>query len=466
MNNTRKKYILWFILLFVVAGSIIGSFYIDHLRILKKQYSKSFDDSIAQLDQSMVEFFSTFENALEMFSQNEMVQKVSDKPDQYYLQTMQLFKSFQQSYAATAFAYFAPNKVILENKKLITWPDTSNELANTEWIAAKRPWYIGAVAEKGKIAWTKPYLDATTKKPIITLSKVVKDEKDEFKGVMAIDFFLDQLSNKIENFKAFKQGQAFVIGKDGKDYYFISNHMKNRKSDPIIEAAWRNNEFNKKYGSFSINEEDTDYYITYRTNETTGWKIIGIIEEEKIYQPAKDMIKKIFTSSLMIMGMGIMSIIYIFKQMRKSIKDLSNSLNNHENIQDIEQGLSDQFNTLLMKNEDDEDLIDESSSYMGSLFGSQRELERLVDFMNEEFEKNPVGNLKELENIIDGLNKFRKAFEESSLRLEQIQRENIENHMTFILDKMNELKKDYLDEDVATILYRMERKIIMREIEM
>lgn len=167
----------------------------------------------------------------------------------------------------------------------------------------------------------------------------------------------------------------------------------------------------------------------------------------------------------MIMGMGIMSIIYILKQMRKSIKDLSNSLNKHENIQDIEDGLSEQFNNLLMENEEDENFIDGSRSYMGVLFESQSELERLIEFMNDEFEKNPIGNLKKLENIIEGLNKFRKAFEESSLRLEEIQKENIENHMNFLLDKINKLKKDYVDEDRAIILYRIEKKIVMRDIE-
>ncbi|QZY55197.1 cache domain-containing protein [Crassaminicella profunda] len=463
MHKGHEKYILWFILLFVVAASLIGTFYIDYSRILKKQYVESFDDSIVQLDDSVSEFFSTFENALQMFSKNEMVQKVSDDPNKYYLQTMQLFKSFQQSYAATAFAYFAPNKIILGNKKLITWPDTSEALANTEWTATKRPWYMGAIAAKGRIAWTKPYLDATTKKPIVTISRIVRDESDELKGVMAIDFFLDELSNKIENFKAFKQGHAFVIAQDGKEYYFISRDMKNRRFDKIIEKAWRGNLLDKKSGNFTVNENNVDYYITYKINKPTGWKIIGIIEEEKIYKPAKDMIKKIFTSSLMIMGMGIMSIVYIFKQMRKSIRDLSHSLNDYENMYDMDESLSNQFNILL---EDDEHLIDESSDYMGALFESQSELEKLMDRMNDQFKNPRVVNLKELEHIINQLNKFRKKFEKSSLKVEEIQKENIENHMGLLLDKIKDLKKDYMDEEQVKIIYKIEKKLMMRDIDM
>ncbi|WP_168198378.1 cache domain-containing protein [Crassaminicella thermophila] len=463
--NISHKFVLLFIIGCIVAFSLMGIFYLDHSRsIINNQYIESFDSSIIQLNNSISEFFSNFENALDMFSKNEMVQKVSDDPEKYYIPTMQFFKSFQQSYSSTAFAYFAPNKIILKNKKLITWPDTSDVLANTDWTASKRPWYKNAVKANGKIAWTKPYIDATTKKPIITISKVVKNSKGQLKGVMAIDFFLDELSNKIENFKAFKQGYAFVIDKDRSGYIFIVKDMQNRKFDKIIKADWMKRVFEKKSGSLNIKENNTDYYVTYTTNEITGWKVLGIIEKEKVYKNTRDMMQKIFTSSLIIMSIGILTIAYIAKQMTKSIKDLRESINDNENINGDD--LPNQFNSLLKENQNYESLIDESSAYMSKLFECQWELENLMDIVKNKIEESyDIEIFRNLENIIDKLINFRNQFESSKSKLYQLQKENIQNHMDLVVEKIKERKNKHIPFEINEILNRIEKKIFIKDIE-
>lgn len=457
--------LLCFIIIFIIAAGFIGTFYIDNSKItFNNQSIESFDHTTVQLNTSISEFFSTFENALDMFSQNEMIQNLSSNPKKYYLTTMQLFKAFQESYSSTAFAYFAPSKIILGNKKLVTWPDTSEALANTNWIASKRQWYINAVNKNGKIAWTKPYLDATTKKPIITISKMIKDSNNQFKGVMAIDFFLDELSNKIENFKAMKQGYAFVIDKDKKNYIIISKDMKDNKFDKIIESNWLKSIFEKKSGNLIINQNNINYYVTFTTNHITKWKILGIIEEEKLYKPTRDIIKKIFIISLIIIAIGTISIIYIFQQMTKSINALSHSLGSttnhptiHTNSHDI---LSNEFNALLSENETFENLIDPSSSCMGLLFDSECELEKLMDILNHKLKENPTIDIfNELEIIISKLVYFENEFDNSSFKLHQVQKENIENHMQLLLNKINKLSKNTNDSKTAEILYNIEKKL-------
>lgn len=469
MENLPHKFILWSIILLIVAVSFIGIFFLDNSRtILKNQYIESFDASIQQLNHSVAEFFSTFESALEMFAQNEMVQKVSDNPKQYYLPTMQLFKSFQQSYSATAFAYFAPNKVILENKKLVTWPDTSEALANTNWTAKERPWYMNAVKAQGEMAWTKPYLDATTQKPIITISKAVYNSDHVFKGVMAIDFFLDDLSNKVENFKAFKQGYAFIIDKDQEKSFFISKDIQSQRFDKMLTSDWIHRIFETQSGRLYIKEDHINYYITYTTNTITGWKILGIIEEEKIYKKTKHMLQEIFGSSLIIMIIGIISIAYISRQMTNSIKDLSNSLSDHKEqhhlIMNRDYDLSNQFDTLLLENKNYEDLIDESSSYMGLLFASEQETAKVLDILHHKLSNHhDLGPLKELADSVDQLIYYRNQLDHRPSKIHQIQKENIENHLLLIYEKIKQLKanKAYASEFQET-LHSIEKKIITK----
>jgi hypothetical protein len=447
---------------------LIGSFYLGNWRlILKNQYIESFDSSIVQLDNSISEFISTFESALEMFSQNEMIQNVSDYPREYYLPSRHLFKSFQQSYPFTAFAYFAPNEMILGNKKLVTWPDTSEELEYADWVANQRPWYTNAVKAKGKTAWTKPYLDATTKKPMITISKVVRNFNNEFKGVIAIDFFLDGLSNKIENFKAFKQGHAFLIDKDKENYVFITKDIKDRRFDNIIESNWIYKIFERKSGSFPIRENNVNYYVTYTTNEVTGWKVLGIIEEEKIYKKTKNMMKEIFTSSFIIIFIGIICIVYVFNEITKYIKDLSSFFNKNEgysNMKDHKNNdLSNKFDLALSESENEEYFIDKSSSYIDLLFEAEYEMEKIVNILDDKLERyNDLKVLKELESAIDRLVYFRNEFKNSSSKVQQIQRDNIENYMNVVLNRIKDIKEKDKDNRVE-VFYEIEKKIIIND---
>ncbi|WP_053956740.1 hypothetical protein [Inediibacterium massiliense] len=57
-------------------------------------------------------------------------------------------------------------------------------------------------------------------------------------------------------------------------------------------------------------ENNIKYYVTYTTNPLTGWKVLGIIEEEKIYEKTKKIIQEIFTSSFIIILIGMMCIAY------------------------------------------------------------------------------------------------------------------------------------------------------------
>ncbi|WP_041700814.1 hypothetical protein [Clostridium kluyveri] len=64
---------------------------------------------------------------------------------------MYLFKSFQDSHKSAAFTYLGPNKILLGNKKLVTWLDSTNELAKSpDWLAEKRGWYKDAVEKDGQ----------------------------------------------------------------------------------------------------------------------------------------------------------------------------------------------------------------------------------------------------------------------------------------------------------------------------
>lgn len=437
MHTVSRRFLLWFFALFATAVILIGTFYFDNSRIiLKNQYIESFDGSISQLDNSISEFISNFESALDMFSENEMIQNIEKDPEKYYLPSRDLFKSFQESYPSTAFAYFAPSKTTEGSKKLVTWPDTSTELEYANWQAIERPWYINAVKADGRTAWTKPYLDATTQKPIITISKTVKNQNDEIAGVIAIDFFLDELSNKIENFKAFKQGHAFLVDKSEDGYVFITKDVNFQKLDNIVSSDWMDKIYEKNSGSFYVREDYKSYYITFTTNKLTGWKALGLIEETKIYEKSKMMMQEVFTSGLIIIFIGIICIMYISKQMTRSVNDL-NSLLNREELSPAtdEENLSDKFSLLM--SEPDDSFMDEPGSYIGLLFESESELERLEKLIQNNLDSKDAAHYAvDFESCVDKLVYFRNKLDDISSKPQQIQKESIDNHLKLAYSKI------------------------------
>lgn len=82
-----------------------------------------------------------------------------------------------------------------------------------DYTVEERSWYVSALtAESFNI--TEPYYDARTGKYCITFSKMAQSEQGKFYGVLAIDFYLDELTDILgESYSA--QGYAFLADKNG-----------------------------------------------------------------------------------------------------------------------------------------------------------------------------------------------------------------------------------------------------------
>ncbi|MDR1962851.1 MAG: response regulator [Planctomycetaceae bacterium] len=74
-----------------------------------------------------------------------------------------------------------------------------------------RPWYIGAVQNKGKIHYTNPYLSAKDGQIIISVSRqVFTKQGDEF-GVIAIEFDINTLSDYVKELRVADGGYGILL---------------------------------------------------------------------------------------------------------------------------------------------------------------------------------------------------------------------------------------------------------------
>ncbi len=82
------------------------------------------------------------------------------------------------------------------------------------WEPAARPWYQQAAAASAPVV-TEPYVDASTKKLVITFASASR-EGGQVKAVIATDVFMDVVSRNVSSIRPTPGTYGFIVAKDGK----------------------------------------------------------------------------------------------------------------------------------------------------------------------------------------------------------------------------------------------------------
>ncbi len=134
-----------------------------------------------------------------------------------------------------------------------------------------RPWYIEAMKQPGKVAIT-PVIINSSGIPVVIVSRTLADQS----GVIGISLNLESV-RKLASIK---------VGQEG--YIVILDHTKKFVVHPTAKAGSspKDNSFDRLYtapsGSFNYTYEGREKYLTYVTNEDTGWKIAGTFSQSEI----------------------------------------------------------------------------------------------------------------------------------------------------------------------------------------
>jgi signal transduction histidine kinase/CheY-like chemotaxis protein/HPt (histidine-containing phosphotransfer) domain-containing protein len=83
-----------------------------------------------------------------------------------------------------------------------------------DYVVRERPWYIAAMAQKGKVVFTDPYIDAYTGALIVTASITLTGDGGEDYGVIGIDLDLSEIAGYITTLQYSKGGYGVLIGSD------------------------------------------------------------------------------------------------------------------------------------------------------------------------------------------------------------------------------------------------------------
>ena len=155
--------------------------------------------------------------------------------------------------------------------------DGSGWVPDPDWDGRTRPWYEGAVSAGGKLAYSSPFVDASSGKLIVTISKYFKSSTSE--GVAALDIYIDTL---------FKDLDALIrSGGDTDSYIFVTTadgsmiYHPNKEFNSTEAKTITVNDLPIDYVRMAANDDadaipdydGTDIYVTLGTVASSGWNV-------------------------------------------------------------------------------------------------------------------------------------------------------------------------------------------------
>ncbi|WP_413382634.1 methyl-accepting chemotaxis protein [Alkalihalobacillus sp. 1P02AB] len=259
----KNKLIVVFIIVLLVPTSLIGFLSYEKAKDeIAEQYMISatssvdfIEDLITSTIEPKIENIDYFANIIraDMYEGEE-----SPEVRAYFSQYMELFSGLESVYVGT------------ELGDMIQVPPGEY---GDDYDPRQRPWYLLAREQSGEVIITEPYVSADTGHLVVSIARTTNDGS----GVVSMDINLNQLLNTTEQVKVGKEGFAMIL--DENRYIIVSptEEMGVQVNEPFIDRMYQ-----EASGEFEFSYEQQNLWLIYETNEITGWKVAGVVDNQEI----------------------------------------------------------------------------------------------------------------------------------------------------------------------------------------
>jgi predicted Zn finger-like uncharacterized protein len=198
----------------------------------------------------------------------------------------------------------------------------------------QRPWYISTKKKKGVI-WTEPYVDANTKKLVVTCAAPVLNSKDVLVGVVGFDVLLDTLQKDILTLDIGYDSYAFLVSRKGS--VLVRPGMKSGdarwdttyKTENLLKTD--NPAFNKIIskmikglsGIDTYDAGDEIKYTAYAPLATIGASMGIVASKGEVVKPAVAIRNFIIGVFVVVLLLSILIGLFIGNNITKPIKELT-----------------------------------------------------------------------------------------------------------------------------------------------
>ena len=267
----------------------------------------------------------------------------------------------------------------------------------------KRPWYIDAMQHTGQVIITAPYVDASTGDLVITIAKTLSDNS----GVMAVDLNLNQMAIDMKKLQVRNFGFIVIYGSDR----HVLVDMTSKPGNNI--AAFAVPMYSHQSGQYLTTVNHQSAYITYSTNQLTGWKVGAVLYASQIYSTVNSILQTtliVLVLSLLVFGLLFfllyLSIMKPLQQLSEAVVKVSEGkLTEHVEIKsrDIIGQLANSFNNMTASLRTLIQNVSETSSHLASaseeLTSSAEENSHATEHIAITVQEVAVGSEKQSHNV-------------------------------------------------------------------
>ena len=247
-------------------------------------------------------------------------------------------------------------------------------------------WYNTTLIKEGSaVFWgTHRQFNSPTGRPVITLSKLLKEKKTEnFLAVILLDFDLKMVDKICKDINLGTDATLLISDQEYNIVYDSDGKLVMTKLDNRIAEVLKQ----KKDGRSVIVMNHRDYLVAFSTSELSGWNIISVI-------PVSRLITRWSFIGLLVLAVGAALVLILSSASYQIARGISNPLNKLLVLMKrIEQG---DFSVSAQSSSDDE---------IGQLnCGFSRMVKKISELIDREYKANVSQKEAELKALLAQIN--------------------------------------------------------------
>lgn len=195
-----------------------------------------------------------------------------------------------------------------------------------DWDPTSRPWYKQA-SESDKLVLTEPYVDAGTKKLVMTFSYAQK-VSSKTKAVIAGDVFMDVVSSNVSSIVPTPSSEAFIVSKNGKIIVHknIDSILKDTTTiaPEFTPSFFSNLTSSEKLFQLKINGQNR--LLKAAPINGTDWLLIVSLHEDEALSSLTSMIYSTIIQMVVVTILAILISSLILAKSLQGLKRLENAM--------------------------------------------------------------------------------------------------------------------------------------------
>jgi two-component system, sensor histidine kinase and response regulator len=198
----------------------------------------------------------------------------------------------------------------------------------------ERPWYAKA-KEAGKTIWTDPYVDANTKKLVVTCATPVYRTENDLAGVVGFDVLLDTIQKDILTLDIGYRSYAFLAGPKGN--VLVRPGMKPKdvrwdatyKTDDLLHTSNPSfNQITRKMveggsGIATYSSEEGDRYIAFAPIQAINASMGIVASRDEVVKPADAIQRTIIIIWIVVLAISVLIGLFLGNSITRPINELT-----------------------------------------------------------------------------------------------------------------------------------------------